>query len=138
MDTLSPDKRSALMKRVKRSNTSPEIRLRKELHRLGFRYIIGDRRFPGTPDLVFPRYKTVVFIHGCFWHGHSCRAGRAPSSNVEYWLPKIEANRVRDTRKETTLTDLGWRVFTVWACELRRDGLAKVAESLESKLRESF
>lgn len=136
MDTLTPEKRSALMKRVKRSSTAPEVRLRKELHRRGLRYIVGDRRLPGTPDLVFPRYKAVIFVHGCFWHGHNCRSGQAPSSNVEYWLPKIEANRVRDARKETSLRDLGWRVFIVWVCQLRGRGLANVADFLSEELRE--
>ena len=83
MDGLTPERRSALMKRVKRSDTKPEITLRKALHKLGFRYIIGDKRLPGTPDLAFPKYKVAVFVHGCFWHGHDCRQGRAPSSNVD-------------------------------------------------------
>lgn len=135
MDSLTPEKRSTLMKRVKRSNTAPELLLRKELHRKGFRYIIGDRRLPGTPDLVFPKYKTVIFVHGCFWHGHTCRAGRTPSSNVKYWVPKIEANRARDARKEQALTDQGWRVFTVWECQLRRDRIATTTDELSVQLR---
>lgn len=135
MDSLTPEKRSTLMKRVKRSNTAPELLLRKELHRKGFRYIIGDRRLPGTPDLVFPKYKTVIFVHGCFWHGHACRAGRTPSSNVKYWVPKIEANRARDARKEQALTDQGWRVFTVWECQLRRDRIATTTDELSVQLR---
>lgn len=107
------------MKRVRRSGTKPEITLRKELHRLGLRYVIGDKRLPGTPDLVFPKHKAAIFVHGCFWHGHECRQGRTPSSNVDYWAPKIAANRARDARKEQALRDLGWRVFTVWECELK-------------------
>jgi DNA mismatch endonuclease (patch repair protein) len=118
MDTLTPERRSALMRRVKRSDTKPEITLRKALHKLGFRYVIGDKRLPGTPDLTFPKYKAAVFVHGCFWHGHNCRQGRVPSSNVAYWVPKIEANRKRDARKEQAVRDLGWRVFTIWECEL--------------------
>ena len=126
MDSPSPDHRSALMKRVKRSDTKAELTLRKELHSRGFRYVIGDRRLPGTPDIAFPKYKAAVFVHGCFWHGHACRQGRVPSSNVDYWVPKIAANRERDGRKEQTLRELGWRVFTVWECQLKgldRDGL---------------
>ena len=119
MDGLTPGRRSALMKRVKRSDTKPEITLRKALHKLGFRYIIGDKRLPGTPDLTFPKHMVAVFVHGCFWHGHDCRQGRAPSSNVDYWVPKIEANRERDARKDRAVRDLGWRVFTVWECELK-------------------
>lgn len=120
------------MKRVKRSDTKPEVTLRKALHRLGFRYVIGDKSLPGTPDLVFPKYRAAVFVHGCFWHGHECRQGRAPTSNVDYWGPKIVANRARDARKEQELRDLGWRVFTVWECQLRKgsadDTVAQLAE----------
>ena len=135
MDTLSPERRSALMKRVKRSSTKPEVTLRKALHRLGFRYVIGDKRLPGTPDLVFPKYKAAVFVHGCFWHGHECRQGKAPSSNVEYWGPKIVANRARDARKEQALRDLGWRVLTVWECALRPANLEASVASLTKRLR---
>ncbi len=122
------------MKRVKRADTKPEVTLRKELHRMGFRYVIGDKRLPGTPDLVFPKYGAAVFVHGCFWHGHECRQGRTPTSNVEYWGPKIVANRARDARKEQALRDLGWRVFNVWECELKpashKAMVAKVADLL--------
>jgi DNA mismatch endonuclease (patch repair protein) len=134
MDSLTPGRRSALMKRVKRTDTRPELTLRQALHRMGFRYVIGDRRLPGTPDLVFPKHKAAVFVHGCFWHGHDCRQGAAPSSNVDYWVPKIEANRARDSRKEQAVRDLGWRVFTVWECELKTDRKAKTIETLASKL----
>lgn len=124
------------MKRVRRSDTKPEVILRRELHRRGFRYVIGDRRLPGTPDLVFPRYKAVVFVHGCFWHGHDCRQGRAPSSNIGYWEPKIAANRERDARKEQALCDLGWRVFTVWECQLNKVGCRSVFDNLAGWLRQ--
>lgn len=123
------------MKRVKRSDTKPEVTLRKALHRLGFRYVIGDKRLPGTPDLVFPKYKAAVFVHGCFWHGHECRQGRAPSSNVDYWAPKISANRARDARKEQALREQGWRVFTVWECELKPSSCQATIARLEAQLR---
>lgn len=135
MDSLTPERRSALMKRVKRSGTGPELILRKLLHRLGLRYIIGNKRLPGTPDLAFPRYEVAVFVHGCFWHGHDCRQGRSPSSNVDYWVPKIEANRARDKRKAQALNGLGWRVYTVWECELNSDKRAECAAILASKIR---
>lgn len=138
MDTLTPERRSALMKRVKRvkrSDTKPEVTLRKALHKLGFRYVIGDKRLPGTPDLVFPKYKMAVFVHGCFWHGHECRQGRAPTSNVDFWLPKIAANRARDARKEQALRDLGWRVFIVWECELNKASLQASVHRLAAVLR---
>ena len=107
------------MKRVRRSHTKPELTLRKALHRMGLRYVIGDTRLPGTPDLTFPKYRAAVFVHGCFWHGHECRQGRRPSTNLEYWVPKIEANIKRDRRKEQALHDLGWRPLTVWECQLK-------------------
>ena len=136
MDKLSLERRSELMKRVRRSNTGPEVKLRKELHHRGFRYVIGDRRLPGTPDLVFPRYKVVVFVHGCFWHGHDCRQGRTPSTNVGYWEPKIASNRERDARKAQLLRNLGWHVFTVWECQLKRERFSDTASWLEKKIRD--
>lgn len=135
MDNLSSERRSALMKRVKRSETKPELTLRKALHRRGLRYVVGDKRLPGTPDLVFPKYKAAVFVHGCFWHGHHCRQGREPSSNVNYWVPKIAANRERDARKEKSLRELGWRVFTIWECQLKGARTDETAEVLAAKIR---
>ena len=123
------------MKRVKRADTKPEVTLRKALHRLGFRYVVGDKRLPGTPDLVFPKYEAVVFVHGCFWHGHECRQGRTPTSNVDYWGPKIVANRARDARKEQALRDLGWRVFTVWECELKPRALEETGAALANAIK---
>ena len=134
-DTLSVEKRSALMRRVKRANTAPEMALRRELHQRGFRYIVGDKRLPGTPDLVFPKHRAIIFVHGCFWHGHSCRQGRTPSSNVEYWAAKIEANRARDKRKSEEVQSLGWRVFIVWECDLKSGKLTETAELLGNSLR---
>jgi len=107
------------MKRVKQKHTAPELLVRKELHKRGLRYNIGDRKLPGSPDLSFPRHRAALFVHGCFWHGHDCRLGRGPTSNVAYWGPKIEANRRRDASKERELANLGWRVRSVWQCELK-------------------
>ena len=120
MDSFSKIERSALMSRVKHVDTEPELVVRRALHRRGLRYVLADRRLPGKPDLVFPRHKAVVFVHGCFWHGHSeCTRGRPSASNTEYWAPKITANKARDNRNERALRDMGWRVFVVWACEIR-------------------
>ena len=119
MDRLTVQQRSALMKRVRRSNTEPELKVRKALHRHGLRYVIGDKRLPGSPDLVFPKHRVVIFVHGCFWHGHTCRQGRAPATRREFWVPKIEGNKKRDERKYAQLRELGWRVFTVWECRVR-------------------
>lgn len=134
MDTLTPDRRSSLMKRVKRSGTAPELALRKALHKKGLRYIVNDKRLPGTPDLVFPKHKAAVFVHGCFWHGHHCRQGRPSSSNTEYWLPKIESNRKRDARKEQDVRELGWRVFTIWECELKAGRKDQTVDMLASEI----
>lgn len=125
------------MRSVRRANTKPEVALRKALHKLGFRYVIGDRRLPGTPDIVLPRYRAAVFVHGCFWHGHECRQGRTPSSNVDYWTSKITANCARDTRKEQKLKDLGWRVFTIWECELKNAMLQATVNRLADALNEA-
>lgn len=120
MDHLSKAQRSVLMARVKQIDTEPELLVRKALHRRGLRYVLADRRLPGRPDLSFPRYKAVVFIHGCYWHGHdTCTRGRPSKSNVEYWSEKIATNRSRDARNEEALRQLGWRVFVVWLCEIR-------------------
>ena len=119
MDIVSPEKRSAMMRAVGQKNTKPELRLRKALHALGYRYRLHTKHLPGRPDLVFPRLRAAIFVHGCFWHGHDCRAGRRPSSNSTYWEPKIEANQIRDARKEAELKDAGWRVLAIWECELK-------------------
>jgi DNA mismatch endonuclease (patch repair protein) len=118
-DVFSPEKRSAVMRAVKSKNTKPEIKLRKALFALGYRYRLNVKGLPGKPDLVFPKYKTVVFMHGCFWHGHDCKRGsRKPKSNAAYWREKIERNRARDQKNRVALEALGWRVITVWECEL--------------------
>ena len=134
-DTLSKEGRSALMKRVKQKNTAPELIVRKALYKRGLRYKIGDTKLPGRPDLSFPRYRAVVFVHGCFWHGHDCRAGRLPTTNIDFWAPKIEGNRIRDTRKEETLRELGWRVFIVWQCELHADEGGHLLDALAAAIR---
>ena len=85
---------------------------------LGFRYRTNVRSLPGSPDIVLKKYKTVIFIHGCFWHGHSCRAGRRPQSNEAYWIPKLDANIARDRRKISELKEKGWKVLVVWQCEI--------------------
>ena len=110
--------RSSLMQRVKQKNTAPEKIVRSLLHRLGYRFRIHRKDLPGTPDIVLPSRRVAIFVHGCFWHGHDCRRGRAPSSNLEYWGPKLESNRERDSRKAAALAAAGWRVVVVWQCEL--------------------
>lgn len=118
-DFLSPKERSERMARIKGSNTRPEIALRKILHSLGLRYRLNGTGLPGKPDLVFPRYKSVVFVHGCFWHWHSnCSIATTPKSNTAFWVEKFEKNVARDIRMTSVLEASGWKVFIVWECEV--------------------
>ena len=107
------------MARIKGRNTKPEVVLRKALFSLGFRYRLHDKRLPGTPDLVFPKYHAVVFVNGCFWHGHECALFVVPATNTSFWIKKIAGNRSRDGKALQELRALGWRVTTVWECALR-------------------
>lgn len=120
-DVMSADKRSALMSRIKGKNTQPELLVRRALWHAGLRYRLHDRRLPGRPDIVLPRWKAVVFVHGCFWHRHAgCPYATLPSNRAEFWAQKLESNRERDLRHRLALLDCGWRVATVWECALRR------------------
>ncbi|MBN2022016.1 MAG: DNA mismatch endonuclease Vsr [Pirellulales bacterium] len=119
MDTLSPVQRSERMARVRCKDTKPEIAVRRLVHSLGYRYRLHSSRLPGCPDLVFSSRRKVIFVHGCFWHRHSgCRNCRLPKSRLEFWRPKLEANRRRDRRNRDRLRRLGWGVLVVWECEL--------------------
>jgi DNA mismatch endonuclease (patch repair protein) len=119
-DVFSPEKRSAVMRAVKSSDTKPEIAVRKALHALGYRYRLNVKTLPGKPDLVFPKHRAVIFVHGCFWHGHSCKRGkRVPKTNTAYWTEKIARNKARDKKNTAALKKLGWRVITVWECEAK-------------------
>ena len=120
MDRLTPERRSWLMSRVASRNTRPEMLVRQALHHLGYRYRLHDRKLPGKPDLVFSSRHKVLLVNGCFWHGHRCRYGRAvPKSNVEFWSKKFAMNRARDARVRRELRALGWRVHTIWECEVK-------------------
>jgi DNA mismatch endonuclease (patch repair protein) len=110
------------MRAVKSGNTQPEITVRRYLHKLGYRFRLHRRDLPGVPDIVLPRLKKVIFVHGCFWHGHSCKRGsRVPKTRREYWQEKIERNRVRDAEHLRKLQGLGWEAIEVWECELREN-----------------
>jgi DNA mismatch endonuclease (patch repair protein) len=125
-DRLDPDARSRLMSRVGSKNTGPELAVRRAAHAAGLRFRLHRRDIPGTPDLVFPKYRAAVFVHGCFWHGHGCSKGRLPRSRQEYWVPKIRANHERDIAKTTALEAAGWRVMAIWQCEIgSREGLGR-------------
>ena len=108
--------RSAIMSRIRSKDTKPEMLIRRALHRLGFRFRLHVRGLPGRPDIVLPRYRTVIQVKGCFWHGHTCRDGRLPKSNCTYWVPKLLQNRKRDAANDRKLRRLGWSVHNIWEC----------------------
>ncbi len=118
-DRLSAQQRSALMSRIRSKHTQPELVVRRLVHVLGYRYVLHDARLPGTPDLVFPARRKVIFVHGCFWHGHRCSRGFRPTSNAPYWAAKIERNRQRDREANRALRRLGWDVLVVFECALK-------------------
>ena len=125
------------MSRIAGKDTKPEELVRKYLFSKGFRYRKNVRKLPGTPDLVLPKYRTVIFVNGCFWHGHEgCKYFVWPKSNAEFWRLKIETNISRDQRKEAQLRDMGWNVMIVWECELRPPKRQATLEWLESQLRQ--
>lgn len=135
-DTLTKAERSERMSRIRGKDTGPELALRRALHRLGFRYRLHDKRLPGRPDMVLPRYQTVVLVHGCFWHRHAgCPIATTPKSNTPYWLSKFTATTARDERNIKALRKLGWRVVIAWECELNT--LAK-AERTAARLAKRF
>ncbi|MFS8123286.1 very short patch repair endonuclease [Rhizobium sp. BR 250] len=118
-DIVSAHVRSRMMSGIRGKDTKPELLVRKALHAAGFRYRLHERTLPGKPDMVFPKYSAVVFVHGCFWHGHDCHLFRMPSTRTEFWQAKISGNVARDVRAITLLRETGWRVGTVWECALK-------------------
>lgn len=118
-DVVTPEVRSRMMSGIRGKDTKPEMIIRRGLHARGFRYRLHDRTLPGKPDLVFPKYRAVIFVHGCFWHGHDCHLFKWPKTRVEFWREKIEGNVRRDAKSEKAILDLGWRIYRVWECELK-------------------
>lgn len=121
MDTLDKVQRSERMSRIRGRDTGPELRVRRLVHRLGFRFRLHRRSLPGCPDLVFPGRRKVIFVHGCFWHRHpdlGCKLARLPKSRLDFWIPKLDANRRRDIRDQAALVERGWEVLIIWECEL--------------------
>lgn len=129
MDRVTPETRSKIIAAVGTKNTGAEMAVRSLIHRLGYRYSLRRKDLPGKPDLVFVNRKKVIFVHGCFWHGHSCRYGRLPKSRLDYWGPKIAANKARDHLMTRQLLSEGWSVLTIWQCELKSEHL------LEARIR---
>lgn len=125
-----------MMASVKKKNTKPEIIVRRFLHRRGLRFTLHDKRLPGTPDIVFPRWRVAVFVHGCFWHRcpHCAVGSKEVRSNLGYWLPKLERNEARDARAQAELTAQGWRVLTVWECQVADERqLSRIAGAIERR-----
>jgi DNA mismatch endonuclease (patch repair protein) len=138
-DIVSEAQRSYIMSRIRSSNTKPELLVRKILHGLGYRFTVNgpkNKKLPGSPDVVLPKYNTVVFVHGCFWHGHeSCRTSHIPKSRTEFWEKKIGRNKARDAKNEAEVGELGWNVVVVWECELKnREKLAEFEEGLPLRI----
>ena len=123
MDRLNPAQRSYAMSRVRSKDTSPEMIVRRLTHSMGYRFRLHCKDLPGSPDLVFPSRRKIIFVHGCFWHRHDCvRGQQVPKSRTEFWLEKLESNRYRDKRNKKALLEMGWNVLTLWECEIKQLG----------------
>jgi len=137
-DHLSPQQRHNIMSSIHASSTKPELKLRKALWKRGFRYRINDKRLPGTPDIVLPKYRSVVFIHGCFWHGHkNCPVYVVPKTNTEYWVNKVARNQERDENVWRQLEAKGWYVIIVWECELEKKRFDSTISRVETEIIEN-
>ena len=134
IDIVSEATRSRMMSGIRSKNTKPELAVRRYLHARGFRYRISPRNVPGRPDIVLPRYRAAILVHGCFWHRHpGCRLATNPASNVDFWKKKFSANVARDAKVLDLLTEAGWRAIVVWECEISDYRLAAVAEQIKSR-----
>ena len=135
-DVHTPEQRHRNMSAIRSKNTKPEELVRKYLFAQGFRYRKNDSRLPGKPDIVLPKYKTVIFVNGCFWHGHEgCRYFVWPENNADFWRKKIGSNIERDTRKHADLTAAGWRVITIWECELKAEKRQATLQTLSQRIK---
>ena len=134
MDSITPEHRSWNMSRIRGKDTKIEVEVRKYLFSKGFRFRKNDKRFPGKPDVVLPKNKTVIFVNGCFWHMHpGCKQGRLPKSNIDYWREKLDRNVENDKLHEKQLLDMGWNPVTLWECELKKD-FERVMDNLVNSL----
>ncbi len=140
-DIFTKQKRSEIMSKISGKETKPEILVRKFLFASGFRYRKNVKNLPGKPDIVLPKYKTVIFVNGCFWHGHNCPAGKLPETRKKFWEEKINGNIERDNKNKSVLKKEGWRVITIWQCklknkELRKKVLSKAIKTLRRNLKD--
>jgi DNA mismatch endonuclease (patch repair protein) len=131
MDVLTKDPRRLNMSRIRGKDTKPEMLLRRRLHAAGLRFRLHAARLPGKPDMVFPRFRAIILIHGCFWHGHDCPLFRLPATRLEFWTKKISGNRKRDLRNAKALHLAGWRLLTVWECSLKGSGRRPVSQAID-------
>lgn len=135
-DVHNKETRSYNMSRIKGKDTKPEMLVRKFLHAQGFRFRLHVKDLPGKPDIVLPKYKTAIFVNGCFWHGHEgCRYFVVPKTRTEWWLNKININKANDLKKQATLEELGWKVVRLWECELKSTNVVKALAELVKKIR---
>ena len=134
-DNVSKERRSEIMSNVKSSDTKPELIVRKFLFANGFRFRLHDKNLPGKPDIKLTKYKTLVFIHGCFWHGHeNCSIYVMPKTNKKFWYEKIDKNISRDKKRVVKLRKMGWHVYTIWECDLKPKRQIKTLESLKNRI----
>lgn len=134
-DVFTKEKRSEVMSKIRGKNTTPELMVRKFLFAAGYRFRIHDKRLPGSPDISLPRHQLVIMVDGCFWHGHKrCKYFRLPKSRVSFWKEKIEKNRKRDQATKRKLRRQGWRVLTIWECQLKPDKLDKTIQKILSSV----
>ncbi len=135
MDNRTKEQRSNCMKNIRSKNTTPELIVRKFLYNKGYRYILHDKKLPGKPDIVLRKFNTVIFINGCFWHGHkNCSEAKKPKSNSEFWKTKIISNQQRDKKNIESLSKLGWSVLTIWECQLQKDLMESTLSDIVNKL----
>ena len=134
-DRVSSEKRSWNMSRIRGKDTKIEVQVRSWLFSRGFRFRKNDRRYPGIPDIVLPKYRTVIFINGCFWHHHEgCKYATTPKSNTAFWLEKFEKNRKNDELHQRQLENMGWKVVTIWECQLRKNVFEETMQSLQETI----
>ena len=137
-DFLSKEERSIRMSLIRSANTKPEVLLRKSLWRRGFRYHINDKELPGRPDIVLTKYRTVIFVHGCFWHGHNgCKIYTVPKTNTDFWVAKVGRNKARDQKVWRQLEAKGWSVIIVWECELKKPVLDKTINRIAEEIHQN-
>ena len=134
-DVLTPEQRSFCMSRIRGKDTKPELIVRRYLHADGFRYRLHDNHLPGKPDIILSRYKTIIFINGCFWHGHeNCNRSSIPKTRTQWWANKIEKNKVNDRHVKGELEDLGWKVIVVWTCKLKPSILSMTLSDIKDQI----